>query len=157
MDPYRTKGISEADELLSKTLELHEANRSLVLANKRLLSKTTELHEANRSLFESNHELAEVNKELADTNKRFAQTNKHFAGLNKELTLVTKELALSNKIIEQQKESQLEFINIAAHELRTPIIGNADNRRARIIGRKTIANTTREKNTSRNQAGYPYD
>jgi signal transduction histidine kinase len=73
-------------------------------------------------LFESNHELAQVNKELADTNKRFAQTNKHFAEVNNELTQVTRELALSNKKIEQQKEFQMEFINIAAHELRTPIM-----------------------------------
>jgi signal transduction histidine kinase len=120
--PYNTKGISDADEILSKTVELHEVNRSLVAANENLLSKTSELREANKSLFESNHELAEVNKELADTNKRFAQTNKHFAEINNELTRVTRELALSNKIIEQQKEFQMEFINIAAHELRTPIM-----------------------------------
>jgi signal transduction histidine kinase len=92
------------------------------VANEKLSSKTVELQETNKSLFESNHELAEVNKELADTNKRFAQTNKHFAVINKELMRVTKELALSNKIIEQQKEYQMEFINIAAHELRTPIM-----------------------------------
>ena len=101
MAPYNAKGISDADELLSKTVELHEVNRSL---------------------FESNHELAQVNKELADTNKRFARTNKHFAEVNNELTRVTRELALSNKLIEQQKEFQMEFINIAAHELRTPIM-----------------------------------
>jgi signal transduction histidine kinase len=112
----------DADEFLSKTVKLHEANKSLAAANEKLLSKTAELREANRSLFESNHELAEVNRELADTNKRFAQTNKHFAEINKELTQVTKELALSIKTIEQQKESQVEFINIAAHELRTPIM-----------------------------------
>ena len=123
-----------------------------MVANKKLLSKTVELHGVNRSLFESNHELAQVNKELADTNKRFAQTNKHFAEVNNELTRVTRELALSNKLIKQQKEFQMEFINIAAHELRTPI--NADNRRDRIIRRKAITNTGREKNTSRNQAGY---
>ena len=122
MATYNAKGISDADELLSKTVELHEVNRSLMVANKKLLSKTVELHEVNRSLFESNHELAQVNKELADTNKRFAQTNKHFAEVNNELTQVTRELALSNKIIEQQKEFQMEFINIAAHELRTPIM-----------------------------------
>ena len=122
MAPYSAKGVSDADELLSKTVELHEVNRSLVVANEKLLSKTVELHEVNRSLFESNHELAQVNKELADTNKRFAQTNKHFAEVNNELTQVTRELALSNKIIEQQKEFQMEFINIAAHELRTPIM-----------------------------------
>ena len=119
---YNTKGVSDADQLLSRTSQLHEANRSLVVVNEKLLSKTIELHEANKSLFESNHELAEVNKELADTNKRFAQTNKHFAEINKELTRVTKQLALSNKIIEQQKEIQMDFINIAAHELRTPIM-----------------------------------
>ena len=84
--PYNAKGISDADELLSRTVELHEVNKSLVVANKKLLSRTVELHEVNRSLFESNHELAQVNKELADTG--------------------------------------------------------------------TIADTTREKNTSRNQAGY---
>ena len=122
MAPYNAKGISDADELLSKTVELHEVNRSLVVANKKLLSKTVELHEVNNSLFESNHELAQVNKELADTNKRFARTNKHFAEVNNELTRVTRELALSNKLIEQQKEFQMEFINIAAHELRTPIM-----------------------------------
>ena len=122
MAPYNTKGISNADEIFSKTDELHEVNSSLVAANENLLSKTVELHEVNRSLFESNHELAQVNKELADTNKRFAQTNKHFAEVNNELTQVTRELALSNKIIEQQKEFQMEFINIAAHELRTPIM-----------------------------------
>jgi signal transduction histidine kinase len=119
--PYNAKGISDADELLSMTV-LHEVNRSLVVANKKLLSMTVELHEVNRSLFESNHELAQVNKELADTNKRFAQTNRHFAEVNNELTRVTRELALSNKIMKQQKEFQMEFINIAAHELRTPIM-----------------------------------
>ena len=115
-------GIPDADRLLLKTADLDEANRSLAEANERLLSKTSELHESNRSLFESNRELAQVNKELADTNKRFAQTNKDFAEINKELTQVAKELALFNKITEQQKESQREFINIAAHELRTPIM-----------------------------------
>jgi signal transduction histidine kinase len=118
----RANGIPDADGLLLKSADLNEANRSLAEANERLLSKTSELHEANRSLFESNHELAQVNKELADTNKRFAQTNRHFAEINKELTRVAKELALSNKMIEQQKQLQLEFINIAAHELRTPIM-----------------------------------
>ncbi|MGI8831230.1 MAG: histidine kinase dimerization/phospho-acceptor domain-containing protein, partial [Nitrososphaeraceae archaeon] len=122
MDPYKAGSILNTDELFSKTAELDEANRSLVVANERLLSKTAELDEANRSLFESNRELADINKELADTNKRFALTNKHFAELNKKLTRITKELALSNKTIEQQNKSQLEFINIAAHELRTPIM-----------------------------------
>jgi signal transduction histidine kinase len=122
LDPYRANGIAGADGLISKSGELEEANRSLAEANERLLSKTSELYEANRSLFESNRELAQVNKELAETNKRFARTNKHFAEINKELTRVAGELALSNKIIEQQKQSQLEFINLAAHELRTPIM-----------------------------------
>jgi signal transduction histidine kinase len=120
LDPFRANGI--AGGLISKSGELEEANRSLAEANERLLSKTSELYEANRSLFESNRELAQVNKELAETNKRFARTNKHFAEINKELTRVARELALSNKMIEQQKQSQLEFINLAAHELRTPIM-----------------------------------
>ena len=59
--------------------------------------------------------------EIAETNKRFALTNKQFVELSKELTAVNKELALAYQTIEKQNKIHIEFINIAAHELRTPI------------------------------------
>lgn len=37
------------------------------------------------------------------------------------MTAVNKELALAYQTIEQQNKIHIEFINIAAHELRTPI------------------------------------
>jgi signal transduction histidine kinase len=119
---------SKTEELASKTEELNELNMALARANQQLELKTSEQNASNKALFESNRELAQVNKEIAETNKRFALTNKQFAltnkqfvELSKELTAVNKELALAYQTIEQQNKIHIEFINIAAHELRTPI------------------------------------
>src|SRR5829696_1333131 len=94
---------------------------ALARANQQLELKTSEQNASNKALFESNRELAQVNKEIAETNKRFALTNKQFVELNKKLTAVNKELALAYQTIEQRNKIHIEFINIAAHELRTPI------------------------------------
>ena len=112
---------SKTEELASKTEELNELNMALARANQQLELKTSEQNASNKALFESNHKLAKVNKEIAETNKRFALTNKKFVELSKELTAVNKELALAYQTIEQQNKIHIEFINIAAHELRTPI------------------------------------
>ena len=119
----------KTDELISKTVKINEANRALAIANQKLESKTAELDNSNRSLFESNRELAEINKELADTNKAVVLTNKQFAELNQELTALSNELTLAYQKIEQQNQTYTAFINIAAHELRTPsqaILGLAE-------------------------------
>jgi two-component system sensor histidine kinase VicK len=63
---------------------------------------------------ESDNNLALVIKELEEANEKFAK-------VNKELAAVNKELALSNEEIKQNGNMQIEFINIASHELRTPI------------------------------------
>jgi signal transduction histidine kinase len=102
------------EELASKTEELNELNMALAKANRQLELKTSEQKASNEALFESN-------RELAETNKRFALTNKQFVELSKELTAVNKELALAYQTIEKQNKIHIEFINIAAHELRTPI------------------------------------
>ena len=119
---------SKTEDLASKTEDLNELNLALARANQQLELKTSEQNASNKALFESNRELAQVNKEIAETNKKFALTNKQFALTNKqfveiskELTAVNKELALAYQTIEQQNKIHIEFINIAAHELRTPI------------------------------------
>ena len=111
----------KTEDLASKTEDLNELNLALARANQQLELKTSEQNASNKALFESNRELAQVNKEIAETNKRFALTNKQFVELNKELTAVNKELTLAYQTIEQQNKIHIEFINIAAHELRTPI------------------------------------
>jgi signal transduction histidine kinase len=105
---------SKTEELISKTEELDDLNMALVRANKQLELKTSEQNASNKALFESN-------RELAETNKMFALTNKKFVELSKELAAVNKELALAYQTIERQNKIHIEFINIAAHELRTPI------------------------------------
>jgi signal transduction histidine kinase len=117
---YENQLKLKADELISKTIKINEANRALAAANQKLESKTTELNNSNKSLFESNREIAEINKELAETNKALVLTNMQFAKLNQESTTLSKELALAYQKIEQQNQTYTAFINIAAHELRTP-------------------------------------
>jgi signal transduction histidine kinase len=115
------------EELDIKTEELKQTSNSLLASNDSLKSKTEELAKTHAELFESNHQLASVNKELSITNKRFADTNRSFAQLNEELSAANKELArvnndlaLANEQIKSRQEITKEFINIAAHELRTP-------------------------------------
>jgi signal transduction histidine kinase len=100
--------ILEQEELELKTIELKAVNEKLE-------AKTAELKAADESLAELNLELAHLNQVLTQTNVRLANVNKKLAAKNKELVLV-------NIQIKHQNEAQQEFINIAAHELRTPIM-----------------------------------
>jgi signal transduction histidine kinase len=100
--------ILEQEELELKTTKLK-------VVNEKLEARTAELKAADESLAELNLELAHLNQVLTQTNVRLAKVNKKLAAKNKELVLV-------NIQIKHQNEAQQEFINIAAHELRTPIM-----------------------------------
>jgi signal transduction histidine kinase len=104
----------KSGELIAKTEELKEANNSLLASNGALKLKVEELNESNNAVLESDNNLALVIKELAESNEKFAKINKKLAAVNKEL-------ALANEQIIQNGNMQIEFINIASHELRTPI------------------------------------
>jgi signal transduction histidine kinase len=117
----------KTEELALKTEELRQASNSLLASNDALKLRTEELANAHADLFESNHELASINKELAETNRRFAETNRRFAQMidqlsaaNKELANVNEKLALANEQIKAHEDMSKDFINIAAHEIRTP-------------------------------------
>ena len=118
----------KTEELISKTQELKQTSNSLLASNNALKLKAEELDKTNKALLESQHELAFVNKELAAANRRFTESNKRFAQVNEqlavtnmELTTVIKELALANEQVKVREKMTTDFINIAAHELRTPI------------------------------------
>jgi signal transduction histidine kinase len=111
---------SNKQELISKTEQLKQKSDSLLASNDILKLKTEELDKSNRALFESNHELAIINKELAATNIRFADTNTRFAQVNKELSALIEDLALANEQIKSREKMITDFVNIAAHEFRTP-------------------------------------
>jgi two-component system sensor histidine kinase VicK len=106
--------LRKSGELIAKTDELKEANASILASQDALKLKVKELNESNNALFESDNNLAFVIKELVETNEKFAKVNKKLAAVNKEL-------ALANEEIKQNGNMQIEFINIASHELRTPI------------------------------------
>ena len=111
-EPSDTK---ELDILEQEEHELELKTTELKAVNEKLEARTAELKAADESLAELNLELAHLNQVLTQTNVRLAKVNKKLAAKNKELVLI-------NIQIKHQNEAQQEFINIAAHELRTPIM-----------------------------------
>ena len=93
-------GLLSDEDLQSEARELKIISDALAVTNEKLELKTKELNETNKALFESHHKLAEINNELASANKR---------------------LALTNEKIKEYDNINADFINKAAHEIRTPI------------------------------------
>lgn len=114
-------GLLSDEELRSEARELKLISDALAVSNQKLELKTRELNETNEALFKSHDQLAEINKELASANKRLALTNRRFAEVNEKLALANREISLVNKKIKDHKTINAEFINKAAHEIRTPI------------------------------------
>src|SRR5689334_11978312 len=94
-------------EVKRRTKELNESNKQLQLT-------TSELTKANDSLAESNKQLQLTTSELTKANDSLAESNKQLTALNKQLGEANEQLKINDKM-------QKEFINVAAHELRTPI------------------------------------
>jgi signal transduction histidine kinase len=101
-------------ELLAKTDELSEANESLNIANNEIRKKIEEIKNTKKDLTESESNLLAANDKVTETNERFALTNKELAKVNKDLIIAHEEI---KQLVLKQKE----FVDIAAHELRTPI------------------------------------
>jgi signal transduction histidine kinase len=100
--------------LLAKNYELREANESLYSANNEIRKKIEEIKNPKKELSESERNLLAANDRVTETNERFAWTNKELAKVNKDLIVAHEEIKL---LLLKQKE----FVDIAAHELRTPI------------------------------------
>jgi signal transduction histidine kinase len=109
------------EDLQSEAMELKLISDALGLTNEKLELKTRELNDTNKALFESHNRLAEINSELALANKRLALTNKRFVEVNKKLAYSNKELCLVNEKVKEYDNINSDFINQAAHEIRTPI------------------------------------
>ena len=101
-------------ELLAKTDELREVNESLHLLNNEIRKKSEEVRNTKKDLTETERNLLVANDKLTETNEKFALTNK-------ELAKVNKDLVVANEQIKQLVLKQKEFMDITAHELRTPI------------------------------------
>jgi len=66
-------------------------------------------------------ELNESNKQLQLTTSELTKANDSLAESNKQLTALNKQLGEANEQLKINDKMQKEFINVAAHELRTPI------------------------------------
>ncbi|MBD0360682.1 MAG: sensor histidine kinase, partial [Nitrososphaeraceae archaeon] len=67
-------------------------------------------------------ELRSKSEELNRANESLIQSNKQIISVNQQLSLSNEQLAVANERLESHDKMQKEFINIAAHELRTPIM-----------------------------------
>lgn len=125
----KRKGLSIKDqleiktgELIARTEDLRDANESLRLANIDIKKKIEVLKKAKKDLTETERDLIVVNDKLTEANHQLYI-------MNNQVIEVTKDLAAANEEIKQLALKQKEFIDITAHELRTPtqaIIGYSD-------------------------------
>ncbi|GEM_PF-1783256 len=94
--------------------------------NKRLKllvgARTKELQSSNESLETRTKELNKANEILLEKTDMLEKMTKSLEKLNEELAVSNKRLEAANEQLKAHDENQREFINIAAHELRTPIM-----------------------------------
>jgi signal transduction histidine kinase len=109
------------EDLESEATELNLISDALSVTNEKLDLKTHELTQTNKALFESHNRLAEIYHELALANKRLALTNKRFVEVTKKLTHSNRQLRIVNQRAKEVDNLNADFINRAAHEIRTPI------------------------------------
>lgn len=99
--------VASDKNLLKRTGELKSAEGDLVASDKNLLERTGELKMAVGDLVASDTNLMEANEQLEV--------------LIDELAVANGKLLRASEQIRNNEKMQTEFINIAAHELRTPI------------------------------------
>ena len=132
----RTKALeSSNEELVKKSVELQKIRRELESKNVELESAFNNLNKKNKDLIRKTMALTELHGQLQDKNYEMEQAINGMNKQNKDLirkTMALTELQgqLEDKNYELEKanneiislmESRIEFMNRAAHDLRTPI------------------------------------
>ena len=122
----------ESDQLSrEKLVDISKANKRLVELSRELGVITADLKAARAELETSDKSLSERTDELTKARADLATSDKSLLEVNEQLIRTLAELAQTNVrllranglIIDMKKANELqrEFINIAAHELRTPV------------------------------------
>jgi signal transduction histidine kinase len=101
-------------------LESSEIN-DIYEANSKLVALTQELKNTTAKLRSTRKNLAESNKNLSETNKMLFSLVEQLAIANEKLAIFNEKLLKANEQIGNNERMEKEFVNIAAHELRTPI------------------------------------
>ena len=108
-------------KLILKSIELEEANKLLTELTRIVASSGRDLKTAEDALELSDSKLTARSAELQTTEDALELSDNKLGAANRQLAETVKELAIANETLKLQDKMQREFINIAAHELRTPI------------------------------------
>jgi signal transduction histidine kinase len=119
-------------DIRTKIEEMANANSSLLKLNKELQSRAEILNEKQAHI-DGRREIIDYNldikKDYNKLNAEISAINEGLGDLNSELVKVNEALIISIDNISNKYEQQREFINIAAHEIRSPsqaILGHAE-------------------------------
>lgn len=111
-----------------ETSDIIEANRRIIAlisdlktTSARLKAASTALVTADKNLFERTGQLKSAEGALVASDQSLVEANEHLEHLVEELAIANEKLLSASEQIANSEKMQTDFINIAAHELRTPI------------------------------------
>jgi signal transduction histidine kinase len=114
--------ISELrQKLILKTLELDEANKLLAELTTMLAGSDSELKLSENALAVSDAELMAKSDDLNIVQDALRASDLKLTDMTRQLAEAVREMAIANRNLTLQEKMQKAFINIAAHELKTPI------------------------------------
>ncbi len=108
-------------ELKSETAKRKAAELDLSKSQQTVEAGVAKLDKAERALAASEDNLATRTDELKFAEAALSESNEKLIASNKQLVAALEDLAIANVTLQLNNKLQKEFINIAAHELRTPI------------------------------------
>jgi signal transduction histidine kinase len=108
-------------ELKSETAKRKAAELDLSKSQQTVEAGVAKLDKVERALAASEDNLATRTDELKFAEAALSESNEKLIASNKQLAAALEDLAIANATLQLNNKVQKEFINIAAHELRTPI------------------------------------
>ncbi len=113
--------VSSEEHFKSLSSKFKEAQIDLSGKEDKLKLETSKRKLAQEKLRRADVNLIEKNVDLRVAQDVLADSNKKLTNVNQEIAQTVRELAIANLNLKVHNKMQKDFINLAAHELRTPI------------------------------------
>ena len=114
-------GREETSDIIEANRRIRALISDLKTTSARLKVASTALVTADKNLFKRTGQLKSAEGALVASDQSLLEDNEHLERLVQELAIANEKLLRASESIANNEKMQTEFINIAAHELRTPI------------------------------------